>query len=220
MPQPATAKGKGLSRKIGPLPLWAWASLALVTGYFLWKRLGSSATAGSQAQPPASTAGPDTGLPATTGTSGDTSGAGSAGVDPSQLLSALGAQQSDAFSQLAQALQAQEAQLQEQIAQQLAALGSSGGAPTVPPPDQPTVTPQPGGSNAPRITYSRVPASAPNFARAAQAQTAAFKAAGQTPAFGGVTNVRTTSTGTTITTYASGRVVEQAPGRTAYVAHA
>lgn len=37
---------EGLTRKVGPLPAWAWAALLLV-GYFLYTRMKGSSTAGS-----------------------------------------------------------------------------------------------------------------------------------------------------------------------------
>jgi len=72
------------------------------------------------------------------------------------------------------------------------------------------------------IAESPVAASASNpvgFATSALAKTQAQAALGQTAAFGGVTNISTNrTTGVVTTTYASGRVVQQAPGKSAYVA--
>jgi hypothetical protein len=74
------------------------------------------------------------------------------------------------------------------------------------------------------VAYSNptrpVPASATDFALAASAKTQGA-ARQQVPiAFGGVVGVSRTKSGATLTTYATGRVVEQAPGKTAYVAKA
>jgi hypothetical protein len=74
------------------------------------------------------------------------------------------------------------------------------------------------------VAYSNptrpVPASATDFALAASAKTQGA-ARQQVPiAFGGVVGVSRTKTGATLTTYQTGRVVEQAPGKTAYVAKA
>lgn len=64
-----------------------------------------------------------------------------------------------------------------------------------------------------------VPASTTNFAVASAAKTAGAAAAGVPIAFGGVADVKTNKqTGVTTTTYANGRIVQQAPGKTAYVA--
>jgi len=79
-----------------------------------------------------------------------------------------------------------------------------GGPPTSVPPTDPNRPPPP-------TPYHPVPVSTPNFGSAAQAQA--------NPAFGGVTNVRTLPNGATVTTYADGRQVEQARGKSAYVIH-
>lgn len=65
-----------------------------------------------------------------------------------------------------------------------------------------------------------IPASDNTFAADAVARSAALQAVGAAPAFGGVASTVTNKkTGVTTTTYASGRIVQQAPGKTAYVAH-
>lgn len=48
-PAPAPAKGGGLSRKLGPLPVWAWVALAAGGGivYFLWKRKSAASATGT-----------------------------------------------------------------------------------------------------------------------------------------------------------------------------
>jgi hypothetical protein len=58
MAAPAPAKGGNvLTRKIGPLPGWAWAAVA-VGGYYLWKKRQAAAAASSAATPTTSTATP------------------------------------------------------------------------------------------------------------------------------------------------------------------
>ena len=65
-----------------------------------------------------------------------------------------------------------------------------------------------------------VPASSPSFASQASGKTAGAAAAQVPVAFGGVANVKTLPNGSTLTTYASGRQVQQVPGKSAYVVKA
>lgn len=65
-----------------------------------------------------------------------------------------------------------------------------------------------------------VPASSSNFAAQSVAKTQAAQAAQAPVAFGGVVNVKRLPNGSTLTTYASGRQVQQAPGHSAYVVKA
>ncbi len=88
-PPPAAApKGKagsGLTRKLGPLPVWTWGLLAgAVVGYFLFIRKGGS---GTTASPTASQQNPDA-MPGSSSQAGPDNGAATA-----DLLSALGGQQ-------------------------------------------------------------------------------------------------------------------------------
>lgn len=218
---PAKGKGKGLNRKLGPLPLWAWAVILAAAGWYLWKHLSTAtATATTQANPQPT--GTDTGLGnvPTAGTSGDTSGAGVSGFDTSALTSTLGQNQADTQAMLDQLAQ-QEYSFEQQVADQLSNLGSNPQvAPT--PPDLgrlfgATMVSQPGGSNAPVINYHPIPATVGNFAKAAQIQTSTLKAQGTSLPFGGVVKVQKLANGATLTTYASGHQVEQAPGKSAYV---
>lgn len=64
---------------------------------------------------------------------------------------------------------------------------------------------------------AQIPASNPNFAAAASGRTIAAHAAGAPQPYGGVTATKKLANGATLTTYASGRQVEQAPGKNAYV---
>lgn len=114
--------------------------------------------------------------------------------------------------------------------------GSSGGAPSstptaappggsvvvvpdttqTPPPAPAAPTPAAGTGAAPSFEFPTA-ASTANFAAEASAKSAAAEAAGATPRFGGVSQVETLASGAVETVYASGRVVEQAPGKSAYV---
>lgn len=81
-----------------------------------------------------------------------------------------------------------------------------------PVPNQPAVS-----SSLLKIAETPVSAKTQNFAQAAQARTAAGRAAGVNVPFGGVTGIQRLKNGATVTTYASGRKVEQARGKSAYV---
>lgn len=85
----AAAQGKqtGLRKKLGPLPVWAWALLLLaVAAWFLFRHSSPAAAASSDT---GQTSGPQ--LPSESGDS--SGGAGGAGLDPS-LLAALAQQNS------------------------------------------------------------------------------------------------------------------------------
>lgn len=218
MADPPKPKGKGagfLTRKVGPLPMWAVLVLTTVVGYWLYKKYtgaSSAATATTTANPTATTPSTDTtGLTGGSGTSGDTTGLAAAGVDPTALINSLGAQNSTLQSSLLQS---------EANFEQFATSGyQPAGVSSAQAPSSTTISPQPGGSNAPVFSYSPVPVSSGNFAQSAVAQTQTATKAGKTSAFGGVTSVaHNAKTGITTTTYQSGRVVEQKAGKTAYVA--
>jgi hypothetical protein len=49
---PAKGKGNVLTRKIGPLPGWVWAAIA-VGGFYLWKKHQAASTSSSSATTPA-----------------------------------------------------------------------------------------------------------------------------------------------------------------------
>ena len=70
-PRGGNGFGARMSRKVGPLPVWAWAVILLVGGYFLYKRFGTGSTAATGATPAAAT------TSATPIPSSDQSGAGS-----------------------------------------------------------------------------------------------------------------------------------------------
>jgi hypothetical protein len=227
-------KGAGLKRKVGPLPLWAWALIAAGAGWYLWRKLGSGQAAQATTQAGGSSGSTDQGNVPTAGTSGDTSGAGVSGITADQLTSALGAQQAGIESALQQSDQTQQQTMSDALAQLEAWLagggasgastggggtgdggGSGGGTGDGGGSGSTTTSQQPGGSNAPM--WHPVAASTPNFAAKAAAQSDALRAQGAAVPFGGVVSVRKLANGATLTTYASGHQVEQAPGKTAYV---
>lgn len=209
MPAPSSKpkpKGNALTRKVGPLPVWAWLAVSLVLGYVFYKRssagasglFGSSAantTAGSSGATPASS---DLGgLSGGGGTSSDLGGGG--GASGADVASALGAQSSSfnaALAGLDADLQAAiaGASANEIAAYQASAAGAATGAAPGGGDFNTGTAPQPGTHNTPTLTH--VPALP----------------------FGGLVSSRVTSAGVKINTYRNGRIVEKAPGKTAYVA--
>lgn len=138
-----------LTRKLGPLPVWAWALIALVAGYFVLRRFSpgsSGATALTSSATPATTAAsPDSslGLTTTAGSPGDT------GQTTSDLVSALGGQQSSLLAALESANQDVVSLAQSQ----LSALQSQTTAGSFQTQTDAGVGSQPGGSNAPTYVY-------------------------------------------------------------------
>jgi hypothetical protein len=212
-------KGKtnGLTRKLGPLPVWAWAGIGLLAGWYLYRRYtgasGSSGAAVQSQQVAAAT--PDTSM-------GASPSAGSpAGNDQttSDLISSLGGENASLISAFTQVNSDVAGLAASQIA--YAQTNSSMGSFNTQ--TQPAAAPQPGGSNAPLIYYMAPDAVAPQANQPAPTQTttksSAASSGGGQP-FGGVTGVKTLANGATLTTYASGRQVEKVQGKTAYVVRA
>jgi hypothetical protein len=190
-----------LKQKLGPLPAWAWLGIAAV-GVFLWRRhQGASATqgAGTTLGTDTSSGGADTGAGTATG-GGSGGGGDSPGTTSPVDDNGLGP------------------------------TGRYGGGPAAPPP---TTTSGGGTASSPatgpgaaaqaqaaatkKVAQTPVAATNPNFAAAERAKTAAAKQAGVPVAFGGVSSVSHLKNGATLTTFASGRKVEQVKGKSAYV---
>ena len=145
-PPPSSKSGSPLTRKVGPLPLWAWFAILAVGVFFFYSRKGS----GSQVQ--ASTvqaATPETssGLVPSAGSSGGGSGSDQATSD---LLSAYGSQQSS----LLDALTASESNLMQLAQSQLAYNASQTTNGAVDTSTGANAGSQPGGSNAPTFNFS------------------------------------------------------------------
>jgi hypothetical protein len=212
-----------LGRKIGPLPVWAWLLLAAVAGYIVYRRVKSSNQASTgplvetTPQPVAAgaaSATPDTSLGAvpSAGSPSDT------GSTTSDLVTALGGQQAS----LLDALEARNQDVITLAGMQIQALQTGTALSSTNTQTQPLVGSQPGGSNAPTTSYVQPQAvTVPTSPAAAQTatRTSAASTGGGQP-FGGVTSVRKLKSGATLTTYASGRQVEQAPGKSPYVVRA
>jgi len=144
----APAQSSGLKRKVGPLPLYGWVLLAVgVVGYFVFFRGSKSSTGVAVSSlPGAATSATDYGQ-----STGDIPSAGSPGASDSatsDLVSALGAENSNLLSALVQTqsnvVALAQAQGQNLLASQTLPNDTTIGA---------TVQAQPGGSNAPTVQY-------------------------------------------------------------------
>lgn len=207
-----TSRAKGLdfkgalTRKFGPLPAWAWLGILAVVVY-LWRRRAAAQASGG------GSGSVDTGLGS--GSGFDDSGLGGSGSGGSAGVGDTAAGFPSGGTGV-----------------QVAPVGGFG---TVPfstsdgngTGSSPASAPQTAGlaarqqnAAALKVAQARVPASSPDFAAAEQAKTAAAKQAGVPVAFGGVQSVKTLNNGATLTTFESGRQVEQAPGKSAYVTKA
>lgn len=181
-----------LSAKKGPLPVWVWALLVTVGGYLAYRRYtASSSGVSSTAQTPTGSVSSDT-TPVTVDDSGSppAAGGGSAASNVNDTL----------LSQLS-GFQSSIDQLTAEVQQTPAfndVTGDSSGAAVY---DIPTL-PQ-------TVTTSTTPEVTP---------AGATKPAKQP--FGGVLSVTKLKNGSLLTTYRSGRKVEQAPGETPYLVHA
>jgi len=260
-----------LSKKLGPLPVWAWGIIGVVTVYVLYRyaagTFGSSGAAQETQQVRnVSSPGQAVGLNPQAGSPQDT------GQTTQDLMTALGAQQSvlfdalhtaraDALAAVTQADNAAAVRLEDQQAfdtqarqdqyaaaaaeraDNLTALSmSSSGLQDVTGPineslgqiitlltqtatapanqnTEPQLSTEPN-SNTPIVVYvtpdlANTPGEPP-VSQTATSSSAAAAHPDKQP-FGGVTNVRTLPNGSTVTTYANGRQVQQAPGKSPYV---
>lgn len=89
--KPTAAKGGGITRKIGPLPIWAWALILAAAGFIWWKFFGPGKAA---AAPPAKAGGAKTrvievrgqpGRPGPRGKPGKPGKKGSPGPEPRKV---------------------------------------------------------------------------------------------------------------------------------------
>jgi hypothetical protein len=138
-----------LTRKVGPLPVWAWAVIVAVVGYVLYRRFSSSSSAATQltssATPQQTAASPDSslGLSPSAGSPSDT------GQTTSDLVTALGGQQSNLLA----ALEAVNQDVVGLAQSQLASLQTQTTAGSFQTQTDASVASQPGGANAPIVYY-------------------------------------------------------------------
>lgn len=196
-----------LGKKIGPLPLWAWIGVGIagiIAGRYLQSRIGagqSAASAGAAAPDLGTGAAgvgssyPDFGGAVSSGAAGDGGIAPApSGIDPSQYVQ-------DVIAAFGQG-QASQGSFLSGFQTAEGFFGSPGGGYTPPAP----VATGGGPTGIANPPTAPIPSST---------TTSLGKAAAP---FGGILSTRTTKAGVKITTYRSGRVVEQAPGKTAYIA--
>ena len=200
---PEGGKGKGLNAKIGGIPVWVIAlGVVAAIGVGLYIRNKSATAATTAAATPAS--GTDT-----------TGGAGSAAASPPDLTP---------VEDLAQSINGLTGILGAGNGIPDTTGGGQFGIPTTTttqPATQTTTQPSPAAT--PVGTNATSPAELKNIANqkanAAVAQYAGAPAIiPNANAFGGIVSDLYNASNTRVITYASGRVVEQAPGHTAYVA--
>ncbi len=136
-----------LTRKVGPLPVWAWALIVAVVGYVVYKRFAQTGSSGATvpvgASQPATDSSGSLGLTTTAGSPADT------GQTTSDLVSALGGQQASLLSAL-------EAQSQDVLAlaqSQINAVQTQTSLGSFQTETQPVATTIPGTGNAPAISY-------------------------------------------------------------------
>lgn len=205
-----------MTRKIGPLPVWAWAIIVAVVGYFLYRRFAATGSTQS-ASVPQGTAQPATDSSGALGLSPSAGAPADTGQTTSDLVTALGGQQASLLAALEQANQDVVGLAQSQISA-LQAQTTAGPFQTQ---TASMVGSQPGGSNSPVVAFASptvTGATSTPATTVAKASSAASSSGGQP--FGGVVSTTKTKTGSILTRYASGRIVEQAPGKTAYVVRA
>ena len=209
--------GKGLSGmfsgKVGGVPksvlfLVLAVALYFVIGKFLKNKSTTSTAAGTNSVP---TAPDNVGYPQPQ----DSTGGGAAG-QPMMDMTGL----TDALNNQLQQMQVPAGDTYNYYyTGDPASVGQGGGNVSPAASLQNVATPASSNANNPvgPVYEYPTPASTPNFAIAAAAKTAAANLAQAPVAFGGVTGTKTLANGSTITTYGSGRQVQQAPGKSAYV---
>lgn len=205
---PASAKGSakgGLGRKVGPLPLYVWLLLGAAVGYLVWRHGkmvgGAGTTSGNVGAEVVS--GNTTATPVDAALAGQpsTNYAPANQIDPSVLDSLLGS-----GSPLVTALNGNA---------DAAAAAASGGGSLYATSTGDGSASNPGGQTAVATPGTQTGGYVPTTTVATTKP--ATPAAAAAPAFGGIVSKIKTKTGATITTYANGRKVEQAPGHSPYV---
>jgi hypothetical protein len=207
------AKGKGakgaLNKKVLGFPAWAWAGVAVV-GFVAYRHFKGTSSSGSTA--PAD----QTGIPG----SQPGSGGGSSGGDlpsmpsslPSDLLGAIGSPTGDPFGG-GDPFAGVDSGFSQPFDQ---GTGSSD-------PNSQVVSGSDKSATLAGLVQSlgvhpfMTPAGASDFASQAASRSTLAQGLGFLAPFGGVTDVRRLANGSTITSYASGRQVQQVPGKSAYV---
>jgi hypothetical protein len=179
-----------LTRKVGPLPVWAWAGIGGVALYLYRRRAGAGASASTTPDTSALSA-PASGGGGDSGVGGGTGGGSgdSGGGSGSSTGTPADVTQPGVF-----------------------AFPTGVGVGTAPVLGTRTAATL-GAADFTKPTA----AGATNFGAEALAKSNAASAAGAAQRFGGVTSVSTLKSGAQLTTYATGREVEQVAGKSAFV---
>lgn len=196
---------RALTRKVGPLPVWAWAAIVLVIAFIVWRRRKSSTAGTTSGASPGGATIVTGNTPATAGPQ-DAALAGqpstatppAAGLDPATLDSLVGPDSPLVSALNALALAPYTAPTPDATA---SGAGTGGGAVSTP-----TIGASTGGFTPTTTVAHSTPLAPP--AKPAPAKP-----------FGGIVSKVRLKNGATLTTYASGRKIEHAPGRSPYVVH-
>lgn len=142
-PKPKT---NGLTKKLGPLPIWAWAVAGLAVGYLLYRHFSSVGGGSPTPEQTVAQQGPSPSLMGATPSAGAPQDTGAATSD---LLSSLGGERQDLLGALLQTQQDVVGLANAQIAyaQTNTSLGSFNTQ------TQPAVASDPGGGNTPVYVY-------------------------------------------------------------------
>jgi len=222
--KPPEGKGKGLNAKVGGIPIWVIAvGVVAAIGVGLYLRSRSATAATEAAATPAS--GTDT-----------TGGAGSAAASPPDLTPVEDL--ASALNGLSGILGAGSAGVLGGSGLDLSGLGTdttvaagttvdtngnvspAGGAAVTPVGTQtPAAKPVTSGGTPASIPTGLTPQNLAGATRGSQVQVLPAQIIPNQNAFGGIVSDTKNAAGVRIIKYASGRVVEQAPGKSAYVAH-
>lgn len=169
--------GNALTRKLGPLPVWAWTAIGLAVGYVVYKHFTGQSGSGGQAQETqtVAAASPASSLGAapSAGTSTDTATGASSSTDFSDIVDALGGQQAALFGAIEQSNQ----DVISLAAQQISYAQANTNMGSFQTQTQPAAATQPGGSNAPIMAYV-----APSVATSTAPPAATVKVATKAPA--------------------------------------
>lgn len=230
MAKTASGIGGRLTRKVGPLPVWGWAFL-IVGGYLAYRKLsGGGAPAGQDTTAFTGTLGTNDNTGASSGgmgAGGGLIGGGGTSDGGTQALLDLLGQTNAALADLPGQIGDIYSQPPPWYTPYDNGSGGSSSGDVYDPGD--TNSPPAAGAaptstkgaqyntKAKRWASTSTKASNNNFGATAQAKSTVLKSTGKAAPFGGVVSVKKLKNGSTLTTYASGRQVQQAPGKSAYV---
>ncbi len=151
MPPPApsssSSRGSALTRKLGPLPVWAWAAAGLVLGYIVYRHFTGSSGSGGQAQETQTVR--STSPAAALGAATSAGAPSDTGQTTSDYIAALGAQNSS----LLQSLEALSSDVAGLAASQISYAQANTNLGSFSTQTGYGVGDMPGGANAPTVTH-------------------------------------------------------------------